>query len=120
MKHFNWSVLVDDIKEILVINQTQLAEKCEVTQESVSNWKTGVSKPGVYARHLLGELCQEAKLKIEDYRIERKQRKCVKRKVESETLLSEDILAFAGRLTKLSKRQRKKIMDMAEFMIERD
>ena len=119
MKYLNWSALVDDIQEILVMTQTTLAEKCQVTQQSVSNWKTGVRSPGVYARNVLRELCNEAKLKIERYKIEPKQRKRVKGQTETETPLPEEIMAFAERLTALTKRQRNKIMDMAEFMIEK-
>ena len=120
MKYLNWAALVDDLQEILVMTQTTLADKCQVTQQSVSNWKTGVRSPGVYARHVLRELCKEAKLKIESYKIEPKQRKRVKGQTESETPLPEEILAFAERLAVLSKRQRDKIMDMAEFMIKRN
>ena len=120
MKYLNWGSLTDDLLEILVMNQTQLADQCKVTQQSVSNWKSGVRSPGVYARHVLRELSKEAKLKLENYKIAPYQKKRVKGLTESETPIPEEILAFAERLSALSKRQREKIMDMAEFMINRN
>ncbi|MCM8541381.1 MAG: helix-turn-helix domain-containing protein [Lentisphaeraceae bacterium] len=120
MKYLNWGALTDDLLEILVMNQTQLAKKCKVTQQSVSNWKTGVRSPGVYARHVLRDLAKDAKLTVEDYKIAPYQKTRVKGLTDGESPISEEILAFAQRLTVLPKRQREKIMDMAEFMITRN
>ena len=119
MKYLDWGSLTDDLLEILVINQTQLAEKCKVTQQSVSNWKTGVRSPGVYARHVLRELTEEANLNIDKYKVKPKQKKRVKGLTDTDIPINEDILAFAQRLAVLPKRQRDKIIDMAEFMISR-
>ena len=119
MKYLNWGALTDDLLEVLVMNQTQLARKCKVTQQSVSNWKTGVRSPGVYARHVLRELAKDAKLNLEDYKISAYQKTRTKGLTDNDSPMSEEILAFAQRLTVLPKRQREKIMDMAEFMITR-
>ncbi|MCH2206469.1 MAG: helix-turn-helix domain-containing protein [Lentisphaerales bacterium] len=119
MKYLNWGAMTDDLLEVLVMNQTQLAKQCRVTQQSVSNWKTGVRSPGVYARHVLRELAKEAKLTIEDYKITPYQKMRAKGMTETQSPVSEDIMAFAQRLSVLPKRQREKIMDMAEFMISR-
>jgi transcriptional regulator with XRE-family HTH domain len=119
MKYLNWGSMTDDLLEILVMNQTQLAKQCRVTQQSVSNWKTGVRSPGVYARHVLRELANEAKLTLDDYKIAPYQKLRTKGLTESQTPMSEDVMAFAQRLSVLPKRQREKIMDMAEFMISR-
>ena len=109
MKYLNWCCLVDDLQRILVMNQTQLAEKCKVTQQSVSNWKTGLRSPGVYARSVLRDLCKEAKIKSDSYKVSHYQ----------QSDLPEDILAFAELLMVLPKRKRDKIMDMAEFIINK-
>ena len=119
MKYLNWGSLTDDLLEVLVMNQTQLADKCKVTQQSVSNWKTGVRSPGVYARHVLRELANDAKLNVEDYKIAAYQKERAKGMSNSDIPVSEEILAFAQRLAALPKRQREKIIDMAEFMISR-
>ena len=119
MKYLNWGSLTDDLLEVLVMNQTQLAKKCKVTQQSVSNWKTGVRSPGVYARHVLRELAKDAKLTLDDYKIAAYQKKRARGMSNTDIPISEEMLAFAQRLSVLPKRQREKIMDMAEFMISR-
>jgi hypothetical protein len=119
MKDLNWGLLTDDLLEILVINQTQLSERCKVTQQSVSNWKTGVRSPGVYARHVLRELAVEAKIKLEDYKNKSSAKKALAKVLHgNESLISEEVLIFAQRLALLPKKQCEKIIDMAEFLLE--
>ena len=112
MKNLQWGQLTDDILEVLVLNQKTLAEKCRVTQQSVSNWKTGVRKPGVYARHTLRQLADEAKLSLEDYKISNADIVPV-----SDSKLPDNILSLAYKISHLNKKQQEKIIDMAEFMI---
>ena len=69
-KNVNWSELVEDISENLILTQAQFAEKCQTTQQSVSNWKTGIRRPGVYARGKIRNLAKDAGLKLEDYQAE--------------------------------------------------
>ena len=115
MKNLHWGQLTDDILEILVLNQKTLAEKCRVTQQSVSNWKTGVRKPGVYARHTLRQLAEEAKLSLDDYKISNAD--IVPANVDSN--LPDNILSLAYKISHLNKKQQEKIIDMAEFMISK-
>ncbi len=67
MKDYNWPDIVKDIISELHVSQTQLADRCRVTQQTVSNWKTGTRKPGIYAQAKLMELAQDAKLQFSDY-----------------------------------------------------
>ncbi len=116
----NWASLTDDILETLVLNQTQLAELCKVSQQSVSNWRSGIRSPGVYARNTLRTLGSKAKLNMETYRLVPYQKK----KSQSSTVhngeISDELLIFARRLSALPKKQRDKIMDLAEFLISRN
>jgi len=116
MKYLNWGLLAHDIMEILGMNQTQIAEKCNVTQQSVSNWKTGVRSPGVFARNTLRDLSKESKLKLDNYKVSVDQRKS---KNPAASALPEEVLAFVERLAVLSKKKRERIMEMAEFMIKK-
>jgi hypothetical protein len=119
MRDLNWGLLTDDLLEILVLNQTQLSEMCKVTQQSVSNWKTGVRSPGVYARHVLRELAVDAKIKLENYSIKSVVNKASAKQLnDEEETISEEVLLFAQRLSLLPQKQRMKIIDMAEFLIE--
>jgi hypothetical protein len=120
MKNLNWSSLTDDLLEILIMNQTDLSAKCKVTQQSISNWKTGTRSPGVYARHVLRELAKEANLKIEDYKVKPPKKVKSKAKLDKKASVPEDILNFAQRVAALPNNQRNKIIDMAEFLLSRD
>lgn len=120
MKNLNWSSLTDDLLEILSMNQTDLSVKCKVTQQSISNWKTGTRSPGVYARHILRELAEEANLDICDYKAKPQKKVKNKAKTDQTPSISEDILTFAQRLATLPNNQRNKVLDMAEFLLSRD
>ena len=122
VKYLNWGLLTDDVLEVLVMNQTQLATVCRVTQQSVSNWKTGVRSPGVFARNELRRLAKDAKLSIDDYKKSRLSRKTKNKSRDNngnELSMPDDIFAFAIRLSNISKNRRNKIIDMAEFIITR-
>ncbi|WDE98847.1 helix-turn-helix transcriptional regulator [Lentisphaera profundi] len=67
MKNYDWSELVSDIISHLHITQSQLAEKCMVTQQTISNWKNGSRKPGVYAQEKVFKLSQQANLTLSNY-----------------------------------------------------
>jgi len=49
----DWARLVEDLLETNVWTQKKLAGKCEVTQQTISNWSNRVRSPGLYARHEL-------------------------------------------------------------------
>ena len=52
----NWSQVVTFILEELFLSQKELAETCNVTQQSISNWKMKVRFPGPYAKRKLVEI----------------------------------------------------------------
>ena len=70
MKDVDWARLTDDLLGNLVYTQKDLAEKCKVTQQSISNWKNGLRSPGIFAREVLLDLLKEAGITHEDYRVE--------------------------------------------------
>ena len=113
MKNLDWGQLTDDLLETLVLNQRSLAEKCRVTQQSVSNWKTGIRNPGVYARHALRELAKEANLKIEDYRVAEDAEAITTEGIKLNAKVSE----FAIKLNGATAQQQAKIIEMAEFVL---
>ena len=67
MKEYVWPDLIRDILSNLRMTQSQLADKCMVTQQSISNWKKGSRKPGMYAQDKIFILAKEANLEISDY-----------------------------------------------------
>lgn len=61
---FNWAQLVTYILEELFFSQRELAEHCNVTQQSVSNWKMNVRLPGAFAKRKLSEIANKAGVRI--------------------------------------------------------
>ena len=114
MKNLNWNRLTDDILEAMVINQSQLAEICKITQQSVSNWKTGSRSPGVYARNQLRQLAQENGLDIENYKNTK-----VMPEMADLLNLNEDVLNIALKLSALPSSQQSKVLEMTEFLINK-
>ena len=119
MKYINWSLLTDDLLEILILNQETLANKCGVTQQSISNWRTGVRSPGVRPRAVLRQLCEQAKLKLEDYHLDAFSKKRLEGLSGTGAPISGEVLEFSKRLSLLSPKKYREVINMAEFMITR-
>ena len=119
MEELNWSKLTDDLLENLVVTQTDLAEMCMVTQQSISNWKNGVRSPGVFARKKLFGLIEESSLNLESYALkEGDTSKMRPRKMHAS--LPEDVANFAMRLSAFSRKKRREAIAVAEFFLERN
>ena len=118
MEELDWSRLTDDLLENLVVTQTDLAEMCMVTQQSISNWKNGVRSPGSFARKKLFGLIEKSSLKIEKYALEEGDLSR-KRPRKMQASLPEDVASFALKLSAFSKRKRREAIAVAEFFLER-
>jgi len=57
-----WAKATVTIMDRLRLTQTELAERCEVAQQSVSGWKMGTRKPGRSAQRHLVRLARAAGL----------------------------------------------------------
>jgi transcriptional regulator with XRE-family HTH domain len=64
----NWSKLVIYILEDLFFSQKELAELCNVTQQSISNWKMEVRSPGPYAKRKLTEIAENHGIRPSSFR----------------------------------------------------
>ena len=64
----NWSNLVIYILEDLYFSQKELAELCNVTQQSISNWKMQVRSPGPYAKRKLTEIAEANGISLSNFR----------------------------------------------------
>lgn len=118
MEDLDWSRLTVDLLENLVVTQTDLADKCMVTQQSISNWKNGVRTPGSFARQKLFEMLDESSLKKENYVL--KEGDLVKKRPKKmQTSLPEDVASFALKLSSYSRKKRREAIAVAEFFLER-
>lgn len=119
MKDVDWARLTDDVLDNLVYTQRDLAEKCRVTQQSISNWKNGLRSPGDFAREVLLGLLDDAAIPHEKYHVEGLDSMRKKtHKIESQ--LPEDVASFAIRLSNHSKKKRLEAMAIAEFFLSRN
>ena len=67
MREIDWTALVRTLLDDLVLSQGELAERCEVAQQAVSNWKMGTRRPGYRARRKLMEAARESGIDLERY-----------------------------------------------------
>ena len=119
MEDLDWSRLTVDLLENLVVTQTDLAEKCMVTQQSISNWKNGIRTPGSFAREKLFEMLEESTLKADNY-VLKEGEKSRKRPKKMKTNLPEDVASFALKLSNYSRKKRREAIAVAEFFLERN
>ena len=119
MEDLDWSRLTDDLLENLVVTQTDLAERCMVTQQSISNWKNGVRSPGLFARKKLFELLDKSSLKVESYALKEGE-SSLKKPRKMQANLPEDVANFALKLSSYSKKKRREAIAVAEFFLERN
>ena len=65
----DWSQLVTFILDELFFSQKELAEHCNVTQQSISNWKMKVRSPGPYAKRKLTEIASNAGIRLSSFKV---------------------------------------------------
>ncbi|MCM8531249.1 MAG: helix-turn-helix domain-containing protein [Lentisphaeraceae bacterium] len=119
MKDIDWARLTDDVLGSLVLTQNDLASRCKVTKQSISNWKNGLRSPGIFAREKLMELLDELKIERDKYIVEGLDA-MRKKPFKEKTQLPDDVATFAARLSKLPKRKRREVIAMADFFLSRN
>jgi len=60
MEHVNWSELIGELLETLVVTQRELAVRCGVSERTFSVWKTGKRSPNAHSRRKLTRVAREA------------------------------------------------------------
>lgn len=63
-----WNEVVAYIQHELFFSQKDLSVICEVTQQSISNWKQEVRNPGPYAKKQLTRILDKAGVSLDTYR----------------------------------------------------
>lgn len=66
-KKLDWHNLVFDLMNGLFMNQQTLAERCKVSQQSISNWKNRTRNPGITAKQQILKLAQKEKIDLSKY-----------------------------------------------------
>lgn len=63
----DYSTLLKDIREKLLLTQTELAEKLGVSFASVNRWENSRTEPTIKAKRKIRELCLKNKIEMEKY-----------------------------------------------------
>jgi len=60
----NWPELIRTMRVRLVLNQREIADRCEVSAQAVSAWHCGRRSPDTHARRMLLALAREAGIEV--------------------------------------------------------
>lgn len=66
MKNDKWKLVIRELLENLLWSQKDLAVKCGVSAQTVSNWLNNVRNPGVFAKRKLLQLLRDEQNKIKN------------------------------------------------------
>ena len=119
MDSIDWSRLIVALSERLIISQTELAQRCDVAQQTVSSWKTGKNSPGIYARRQLMKLADEAGLSIALFSRSPEYYGGVEKRNGDAVAqgLSEDVMEFARFFQKLPRNIQDEVRAFAAFKL---
>jgi len=67
MDKVNWPNVVNFILDECYYEQKDLAEACNVTQQTVSNWKSKLQQPSPEVEQVLTDILTEAGLKVDTF-----------------------------------------------------
>lgn len=63
----NYAVLIKDLRDKLLLTQTELAVELEVSFASVNRWENGRTEPTIKAKRKIRELCKKNNIEMEKY-----------------------------------------------------
>ena len=120
----NWSQLISDISEVLIMNQTDLGKAIGTTQQSISNWLNGRREPSEPNAQKLLELAEQAGIDVAAgiylgiYKLSKKEKRKQDKKQEFKALPL-NIRKLVLTISKLSIRKRNSTVRYLEDMMDR-
>ena len=106
MELTNWPGLIDDLTEVFSFSDYELAEKCQVTESTLTSWKSAKNFPNCACKQILTNLVLEADLKLDLY------------KSNSIAGIPNDVFELVATLSDLSSTERNSIIDACDDLIE--
>ncbi len=64
----NYKKLVKDLRDRMILSQSEFAELLGISFSTVNRWETGRHEPTIKVKRKLVELCKENNIDIENYR----------------------------------------------------
>lgn len=62
----NYSKAIKELRDKLLVSQTELAKMLDVSYQSVNRWETGKYEPTIKAKRKLKELFEKNNITLED------------------------------------------------------
>ena len=63
----DYSKLIKELREKMILSQAELAELLRVSFASVNRWEMGHHEPTIKSKSKIVALCKKHKIKIEDF-----------------------------------------------------
>ena len=63
----DWAKLLKDIRNKLLLSQTEMAELLEVSFASINRWENGHHEPTIKVKRQIKELCKKHKIDFDSY-----------------------------------------------------
>ena len=115
VKKIDWNLLVKELLDGLFLSQQDLAERCRVSQQSISNWKNRIRNPGVFAKKKLFELAQKEKIDLSKYETD-SSREAIARYLEKNK--AKEFIRMFELYKKMSRRSRIKLLRYANTLVK--
>ena len=115
VKKIDWNLLVRDLLDGLFLSQQDLAERCRVSQQSISNWKNRTRNPGVYAKQKIYELAKKEGIDFKKYETDSSREAITKYLEENK---GKELVRMFDLYQKMSRRARIKLLRYANTLVK--
>ena len=63
----NWSKIIKDLRNIMMLTQTELAEVLEVSFASINRWENGRYVQSIIIKRRIKDLCKKNNINLDSY-----------------------------------------------------
>ncbi len=113
MKNIDWHLLTRELLEGMFLSQQELADRCNVSQQSISNWKNRTRNPGIYAKKELVDLAKKEGIDLKKYETD-PAREVISRYLEMNK--GRELVRLFDLYAKMSRSQRMKLLKYANSL----
>jgi transcriptional regulator with XRE-family HTH domain len=114
VKKIDWHLLTRELLDGLFLSQHDLADRCRVSQQSISNWKNNTRNPGIFAKQMLFKLAQKEGVDLSKYETD-SSREAITKYLEKNK--GKELLRMFELYQKMSRRARIKLVRYANTLI---
>jgi len=115
VKKIDWHLLTRELLDGLFLSQHDLAARCRVSQQSISNWKNNTRNPGIFAKQMLFKLAQKEGVDLSKYETD-SSREAITKYLEKNN--GKELLRMFELYQKMSRRARIKLVRYANTLVK--